>query len=256
MNESSFLKSYRQEDYERLSLTTDILIFTIDDEHRLQILLNQRSDFPYKGAWALPGGFVGMKESLDEAATRILFQKTGLSDLHLEQLYTFGETGRDPRMRIVTVAYIALMPRDSLYHPEKDSAFFRIVPKENTFTFLGTEQISEEALAFDHQKIIRIAVQRMQGKLHYTDIALRLLKDPDRFTLFELQKIYETIEDKKYDTPNFRRYFKNRYEQTGLVEKTGEMSTEFSKRPSSYYRLIQSLYEGGQYYEQQITHRH
>lgn len=243
MTEKSFLKNYRHQDYEKLSLATDILIFTLDTQHRLQILLSKRMNFPYKDFWALPGGLVRIEESLEETANRVLKQKTGLSDLHLEQLYTFGETDRDPRMRIVTVAYIALIPRGFLSMPEKNASFFRISEQNDSFIFSGPEEIFENSLAFDHRHIIRIAIQRMRGKLHYTDIALRLLKDPDRFTLFELQKIYETIEQKKYDTPNFRRYFKNRYENTGLIQKTDETSTEFSKRPSSYYTLVKPLYE-------------
>lgn len=242
MTEKSFLQNYRHQDYEKLSLATDILIFTLDTEHHLQILLNKRTQFPYKDSWALPGGLVQIEESLEETAGRVLKQKTGLSDLHLEQLYTFGEIDRDPRMRIVTVAYIALIPRDSLSTPEKNASFFRISEQDKGFDFLGSEEVFENALAFDHRHIIRIAIQRMRGKLHYTDIALRLLKDPHRFTLFELQKIYEAIENKKYDTPNFRRYFKNRYENTGLIRKTDETSTEFSKRPSSYYDLVKPLY--------------
>ncbi|MDO4719529.1 MAG: NUDIX domain-containing protein [Peptostreptococcaceae bacterium] len=237
MNEISYLKSYRTQDYEKLSLTTDILIFTLDREHRLQILLSRRTQFPYKGFWALPGGFVQIDASLEEEASRVLREKTGLSDLHLEQLYTFGDKDRDPRMRIVTVAYLALMPRDSVCRLEKEAEFFRIEEGESELIFHGSCRIEEGSLAFDHSRIIRLALQRMKGKLHYTDIALRLLKDPNRFTIFELQKIYETIENKSYDTPNFRRYFKTRYESTGIAEKTEESGTEFSKRPSSYYRL-------------------
>lgn len=237
LGEEDYLESYRKEAYERLSLTVDILIFSLDEEFRLQVLLKKRSDFPYKGSWSLPGGFVGIEESVEEAAVRIMKQKTGLCDLHLEQLYTFGDKDRDPRMRIVTVAYLAILPRDLLLEGEEDSNFFRVRFSEKGLKLSGSEDFGEDHLAFDHARIIALAVERMRGKLHYTDIALEFLKDRRRFTLFELQKIYEAVEDKDYDTPNFRRYFKNRYEAVGAVEKTGETSTEFSKRPSSYYRM-------------------
>lgn len=235
--EEDYLERYRKEVYERMSLTVDILIFSLDREFRLQVLLKKREDFPYKARRSLPGGFVGIEESVEEAAVRVMKQKTGLCDLHLEQLYTFGDKDRDPRMRIVTVAYLAILPRDLSVEGEEDSDFFRVMFSEKGLEFLGSEVFDQDHLAFDHARIIALAVERMRGKLHYTDIALEFLKDRKRFTLFELQKVYEAIEDRDYDTPNFRRYFKNRYEAVGAVEKTGEMSTEFSKRPSSYYRM-------------------
>lgn len=235
--EEEYLRGYHKEIYERLSLTVDILIFSLDREFRLQVLLKKREDFPYKGRRSLPGGFVGMEESVEEAAIRIMEQKTGFCNLHLEQLYTFGAKDRDPRMRIVTVAYLAVLPRELMLEGEVDSDFFRVRLSEKGLEFSGSEDFDEENLAFDHAKIIALAIERMRGKLHYTDISLEFLKDRRRFTLFELQRVYEAIEDRDYDTPNFRRYFKNRYETIGAVEKTGEVSTEFSKRPSSCYRM-------------------
>lgn len=266
MGEADFLEQYREEDYEKLSLTVDILVFSMDRDFCLEILLKKRKTHPYKGCWALPGGFVGVGESLEEAAVRVLKDKTGLSDLHMEQLYTFGEVKRDPRMRIVSVAYLVLLPRESLLEIERDSSFFKLSYKEPClkdaalkdpslknavlrFTAagdlgdegpsLGDEgpSFGEEELAFDHAEMIALAIERMRGKLHYTDIGLQFLRDRGSFTLYELQKIYEAIEAKTYDIANFRRYFRGRYEDSGAAEKTGEVSTEFSKRPSSYYRI-------------------
>lgn len=257
--EAAFLKEYREEAYEKLSLTVDILVFTLNKGFGLEILLKKREAHPYRGCWALPGGFVGVSESLEEAALRILEEKTGLSELHMEQLYTFGAKDRDPRMRIVSVAYLVLLPRESLLEIERDSSFFKLSYKEPClkdvalkdpslknavlrFTAggdLGDEgpSFAEEELAFDHAEMIALAIERMRGKLHYTDIGLQFLRDRRSFTLYELQKIYEAIEGKSYDIANFRRYFKGRYEEMGAAEKTGEVSTEFSKRPSSYYRI-------------------
>lgn len=239
--ERSFLEHYSGDAYEKLSLTVDILIFTMSKGFQLDILLKKRTEHPYKGKWALPGGFVGVEDSLDDAVSRVLREKTGLTDLQPEQLYTFGATDRDPRMRIVSVAYLVILPRECSFEIEADSALFSI-----TFPPSGLrinrekrdkEPRVENDIAFDHLEMISLAVERMRGKLHYTDIGLQFLKNPSSFTLYELQKIYEAIEAKNYDISNFRRYFRNRYEAELLVEKTGESSTEFSKRPSAIYRL-------------------
>lgn len=237
MGEADFLEQYCEDDYEKLSLTVDILVFTLDRDFHLEILLKKRSLHPFQGSWSLPGGFVGMEESLEEAATRVLKEKTGLAELHLEQLYTFGNAKRDPRMRIVSVAYLVILPRESQLKIEEGSSFFKLSYEDGRLSFRGEEDFDEEELAFDHAEMIALAIERMRGKLHYTDIGLQFLRDRGSFTLYELQKVYESIEAKTYDIPNFRRYFKNRYEETGLARKTGESSMEFSKRPSSYYRI-------------------
>ncbi|MDO4799338.1 MAG: NUDIX hydrolase [Bacillota bacterium] len=247
--EARFLAGYREEDYERLSLTVDILLFTLDSDFGLRVLLKKREEFPFKDHWALPGGFVRIDESVEAAAMRVMKEKTGLSDLHLEQLYTFGDRERDPRMRIVTVAYLAVIPRGTAV--ASDGTFFRVDDSRGALIFGGGAEDGDgqgsegcgrsfdaSRLAFDHADIVALALERMRGKLNYTDLALEFLKDRRSFTLYELQKVYEAIENKGYDTPNFRRYFKNRYEATGAVERTEEMSTEFSKRPSAMYRLI------------------
>ncbi len=232
MNEKKYLEAYRKEDYEKLSLTVDILIFGVDNDFNLQILLKRRADYPYKDFWAIPGGFVGIEESLDNAAKRVLAAKTGLKGLHMEQLYTFGDKDRDPRMRIVSVAYIALLSRGASV---LDSDMFT---DSDELEFKRVSELGSLDLAFDHKAIIDLAIGRMQGKLNYTDIALKLLSSADSFTIYELQKIYEAIDNKAYDVSNFRRYFKNRYESTGLAIKTGALCRAFSKRPSSYYKII------------------
>lgn len=237
-DEELYLSSYREEDYDRLSLAVDILIFTMDDEFRLQILLKKREGYPYKDSYALPGGFVGIKESIEDAALRVMREKVGLKDLHIEQLYTFGESDRDPRMRIVSVAYLCIVPMKKKLKLEQGSEFFRLSTNEGGAVFQRGSDMCETELAFDHSDIIKLALERMRGKLSYTDIGLEFLRDKNDFTIFELQKIYEAIEQRSYDTPNFRRYFKNCYEAENRVEKTCRMSSEYSKRPSSCYRFL------------------
>ncbi len=228
MSEKNYLENYRKEDYEKLSLTVDILIFTIDHKFNLQILLKKRKNYPYKDYWAIPGSFVGIDESLEEAVKRVMKEKTGLQNIYKEQLYTFGKKDRDPRMRIVSVSYLAFIKRNSVYDLSDDLAFFPINQKA----------LDDLNLAFDHKEIIALSLERMKGKLSYTDIALELLCDKNKFTLYELQKIYEAIDEKEYDVSNFRRYFKKRYEEEKTAFKTNELCREFSKRPSSYYKII------------------
>ncbi len=229
--EKKYLENYNKEDYEKLSLTVDILIFTIDTDFNLQILLKKRDNYPYIGCWAIPGGFVGIDESIDDAAKRVMIAKAGVDNIHIEQLYTFGDKDRDPRMRIVSVSYLALMPRDSINNLDTDLSLFNLNLDKSDLLLPSLE------LAFDHRKIISLAIERMRGKLYYTDIALKFIKNTDKFTIYELQKIYETIEAKEHDTSNFRRYFKKRYVDTNIVEKTDELCRDFSKRPSSYYKI-------------------
>ena len=123
MTEEEYLKTYNPNKYEKPSVTTDILIFTVNENHELELLLIKRGGHPYKGKWAIPGGFVNMTESLDDGAKRELKEETGLSgDYHLEQLYTFGGVNRDPRMRVISVAYMALIPKAALLPRAGDDA--------------------------------------------------------------------------------------------------------------------------------------
>ncbi|MCM1120313.1 MAG: NUDIX hydrolase [bacterium] len=244
LTEQEFLSRYNPEKYEHPSVTVDTLIFTVDrggDEDHLQILLTRRTDHPYMGRWAIPGGFVGMEESVEQAAVRKLVEETGIRDVYLEQLYTWGEVGRDPRTRIISVSYIVLIPREKLRHiqtvsEEKSSQsaadrvwYFVSIQDGRLRLWNGKRSLEEEELAFDHADMIRLALERMRNKVYYTDIAFKLL--PDRFTFLELQRLYEVILGEKLHGPNFRR------DMDKWVEKTEEKcKPQGAGKPARYYR--------------------
>ncbi|MEQ8224791.1 MAG: NUDIX domain-containing protein, partial [Candidatus Eremiobacterota bacterium] len=186
------IKDYDPSKYERPSVTVDIVIFTIRDND-LKVLLIKRKGPPYQNFWAIPGGFVKMNESLEEAAFRELKEETGVSDVYLEQLYTFGEPGRDPRTRVITVAYFALINSEKLeLYASTDAEEVR---------WYSTKELPQ--LAFDHSKIMDYAITRLRYKLEYTSAGFQLL--PEEFTLSELQRVYEVILDKTLDKRNFRK---------------------------------------------------
>ncbi|RMF45717.1 MAG: NUDIX hydrolase [Anaerolineae bacterium] len=206
--------------YPRPALTVDVVIFTLKEE-KLSVLLIERAQDPYAGMWALPGGFVQVDESLEEAALRELKEETGLEgEFYLEQLYTYGDPARDPRERVVTVAYFALIPSDRPIHdsPSSDAAAARWFPVD-----------SLPSLAFDHGEIVHYALRRLRYKLEYTAVGFELL--PESFTLSELQRTYEIILGEKLDKRNFRR----RILQANIIEETGKLRTG-SGRPARLYR--------------------
>lgn len=214
-------------DYPRAALTVDCVVFGLDaSEADLQVMLIRRRLPPFKGRWAMPGGFVHIDESIDEAARRELQEETGLTNLYLEQLYTFGALGRDPRERIVSVAYYALV-RMSDHHVQAatdaaDAAWFSVhdVP----------------SLAFDHDEIFSVALERLRGKVRYKPIGFELL--PDKFTLTELQQVYEAILGTKLDKRNFRR----KVQKTGLVLETGEVQKDVAHRAAQLFRFDRDRY--------------
>lgn len=229
-SEEEFLKSYRPENYERLSVTADILVFTLSERGELSLLLIERDNYPFKERWALPGGFVHIDESLDSAARRKLFEETGLEKIYMEQLATFGEVGRDPRMRVISVAYLGLAPKGSLYGQESDdtnkTCLFQIKERaDGSFVFLNEDRVimfSESELAFDHAKIIHEGLCRIRGKLNYTDIAFELLEDRDAFTMADLRATYEAILGVPCPASNFTRNITTRYIKPGKMVETGE----------------------------------
>jgi len=175
-----------------IRVTVDIVIFTIR-EARLHVLLVKRGIPPFQGRWAIPGGFVLEGESLDDAALRELREETGVADVYLEQLYSFGDLDRDPRGRVVTIAYYALVSAD------------RAPPVAGTDAaeacWFSADELPE--LAFDHQRILDYAIERLRNKLEYTTVGFQLL--PETFTLSELQVVYEAILGRRLDKRNFRR---------------------------------------------------
>ncbi|MBI4436883.1 MAG: NUDIX hydrolase [Candidatus Omnitrophica bacterium] len=209
--------------FDRHAVTVDIVLVTIHKE-TLKVLLVKRDRSPFGGKWALPGGGVGSHESVDEAALRLLQKETQVGNVYLEQLYTFGELKRDPRGRVITVAYYALVNYDR----------FRLEPHLNGG---GTHLFTVNripSLAFDHQKIIRYALERLRHKVNYTTICFQLL--PDKFTLSELQKAYEVILNQKFDKRNFRK----KMLQLNILKRTGEKRISGPQRPAELYSFTES----------------
>ena len=208
-----------------IRVAVDIVIFTIR-EGRLHVLLVVRGVPPFEGRWAIPGGFVLEPESLEEAARRELLEETGVYDVHLEQLYTFGSPKRDPRGRVVAVAYFALIaPGHSKLQAGSDAAEARWFPAS-----------ALPPLAFDHRGILRTALERLRSKLEWTTVGFQLL--PSEFTLSELQKVYEAILDKRIDKRNFRR----KMALLDVVRATGRTKSE-GRRPARLYSFEARKFE-------------
>lgn len=207
-------------DYPHPAVTVDIVLFTVMNND-LKVLLVQRNNEPFAGFWSLPGGFVGMDQSLEEAALQKLKEKTNVQNVYLEQLYTFGDIDRDPRTRVITIAYYALVSSEK----------FTLRPSDTVSEVSWHSVYRLPTLAFDHRRIIEVAWQRLRNKLGYTTLGFQLL--PEKFTLPELCKVYEIILNKKIDKRNFRK----KISFLGILEETGETTQEFSKKPAKLYRF-------------------
>jgi 8-oxo-dGTP diphosphatase len=218
MGESA--ENYDPTRYDRPSVTVDVVIFTLQDR-QLHVLLVKRKHWPYEGRWAIPGGFVQLDESLEQAARRELEEETGVRDIYLEQLYTFGEPKRDPRTRVISVAYIALVSADTQTLRVSD---------ESTDVRWFPVGLLPGPLAFDHDAILAIGLDRLRSKLEYTTLAFQLL--PEVFSILELKHIYEQILDEELDKGNFYRKIKD----AKVLEDTG-MRREGRGRPTSLYRF-------------------
>lgn len=206
-------------EYPRPALSVDIVIFTLS-ENNLQVLLIRRANPPYPNRWALPGGFVEMGESLEEAASRELEEETGIEGAYLEQLYTYGDPGRDPRGRVVSVAYYALIPAGAAVRSEGGS-------DADQASWFDINELPE--LAFDHAEILAYALRRLRYKLEYSAVGFELL--PEEFTLTELQQTYEIILGEPLDKRNFRR----RMLGSGIIEPTHNKRGG-EGRPARLYR--------------------
>ena len=264
-SEKEFLKDYDASLYEKLSITVDILIFSVSDEiqnnyrklskKHFSVLLVKRENYPFKDKWCLPSDFIGVNEDIEDAAKRILTNETNLHDIYLEQLYTFGDPHRDPRMRVVSTSYMALIDKNRLNEKVTPNAsWFNIMTledKESIFVTLnnGTEEIKfkigktlkekttdrykftileNDKLAFDNPLVIVSGIARLKNKLEYTDVVFNMM--PEYFTLGELQQVYEVILGKKLLDPAFRRMIASK------VEKTDKMQTGGGHRPSVLFK--------------------
>ncbi|MCR5260296.1 MAG: NUDIX hydrolase [Candidatus Gastranaerophilales bacterium] len=200
-------------------LTIDVVVLTIKN-NKLQVLLTKRNREPFKGRWAIPGGFIRLSENLDDAALRILKEKTDVEDIYLEQLYTFGDPLRYPNARVITCAYYALVKAEDVEH---------IFENENPELVNWHDVYNLPEMAFDHKTIIEYSIQRTRARLEYFPISYKLL--PEKFTLTELQRTYELILNKQLDKRNFRKKI-----LTGeMLIETDEYTKSSSKRPAKLF---------------------
>lgn len=214
-------------EYPRPSVTVDCIIFGFDVKSALKVLLIQRGRDPFKDKWALPGGFVDMEETLEEAALRELEEETGLRDIFIEQLYTFGEPGRDPRGRVISVAYFALV--NLVEHNVKASS-----DAKNAQWF---ELDKIPPLAFDHEDILNVAVKRLRAKVRYQPIGFELL--PEQFPLSQLQSLYETV----LGVENLnKRNFRSRIMRMGVLREVGKQKN-VAHRPAILYSFDHEKYQ-------------
>ena len=280
-SEEEFLQLYKPMDYDRPSVSVDILIFTVTDKpsedirkldkKELKILLIKRKNYPFKGSWAFPGGFVKIDESLDEAVNRMVKEEVNMDNIYFEQLYTYGDVNRDPRMRVLSVAYMALVPSENLVpkagRDASDVQWFSISKEtlseekhilklkgENDKINIGyeydekkvkrgkafdTERIvnnkskTQYNLAFDHNKILIDAISRLKNKVEYTPIAFNLVGE--YFTRSEIQSIYEILLDKTMTRVELWRKIKD------MVVETDKVSNEKGHRPSKYYKFNEEV---------------
>lgn len=265
--EEEFLKDYDPKAFDQLSMTSDILLISVSDQEQtnyrktskkmMSILLVKRDDYPYKDKWCLPGGFLNPKtETLEECAKRVLKTETNLSNIYLEQLYTYDAIDRDPRTRVVSTAYIALIDKNKLTEMiNPNASWFDIVLleeknnivditldngkdtihlsikkelREKTTDRYRFMAVKNDALAFDHALVILAGIERVRNKINYTDIVFNMM--PEYFTLGELQQVYEVILNKKLLDPAFRRIIANK------VVKTNKMKTGEGHRPSALFK--------------------
>lgn len=266
-NEEEFLKDYDVSKFKQLSMTTDILLISVSEENsgnyrknsekKMSILLIKRDDYPYKDMWCLPGGFLNPdNETLEECAKKVLKRETNLSDIYLEQLYTFDSIDRDPRCRVISSSFMALVDKNRLNEDiNKNASWFDITlmeEKDNEVTIIldnDTDTIKfsidkklkelttdryefiikeNKSLAFDHPRVILAGLERLKNKINYTDVVFNMM--PEYFTLGELQQVYEVILGKKLLDPAFRRIIADK------VEKTDKVKTGGGHRPSALFR--------------------
>lgn len=207
-------------EYPHPAVTTDVVVFTIHEE-RLELLLIRRGSEPCQGMWALPGGFVAIDEDLEDCAKRELEEETGVTGIYLEQLYTYGAPHRDPRERVISVAYYALVPAERLA--------IRAASDAEAVAWCPLRDL--RPLAFDHDRIVAMAHERLAAKLDYSTLALQFM--PEKFTLSRLQSVYEVVLGDRLDKRNFRK----RVLAMDCIEECGERLRQVNHRPARLYQV-------------------
>ena len=263
LTDEEFLLKYNSDSYEKMSITTDITLFGISsidksnyrhvDKKAISILLVKRQTPPFKNKWCLPGGFLSLDERLEDCAKRVLLSETNLEDIYLEQLYTFSDVDRDIRARVLSSCYLGLVDMNEISTKLRDNAvFFRINLKEEnnliTISFesdnesfdakvlkiidkfgnIKYKEVENNNLAFDHLLLIVTSIRRLQNKIGYTDLVFHMM--PKKFTLKDLQLVYEAILDKKLLDPVFRRDIKDK------VIMIDEKRSDGGHRPATLYK--------------------
>lgn len=228
MTEDEFLKSYNPKDYDAPLCTVDMCIFAVEEDE-LKVLLVKRASPPFKDRWALPGGFADLQQdkSIEETAFRKLFEKTGIKSPYLEQVGTVGNASRDPRGWSVTILYFALIDYLALTQNE-------IIDPQEVTQWVPVVQAFESELAFDHEELLKLAINRLRSKTRYAALPINLM--PEDFTLTEVQNMFELI----LGLPLQKKSFRRRLETSGLLTETGEMRPT-SRRPAALYRRSDSF---------------
>lgn len=229
-------------DRDRIHITIDVLPLSVH-ERTLYILLSRRSTPPYQGMWSLPGRFISLDESAEPAAERMMVGLLPSADGYLEQLYTFSDLNRDPRGRVISMAYLDILPweavRESVLDGDASLVCFAASLGEKGLRLKGADGtlLSGSDLAFDHGRIIETGIRRLRGKIDYTEIGFRFLADMNAFSLSELQDVFEAVLGEKVDSSNFRRTIINRYEKNGQLRQTELSVRRGPGRPAVLYSM-------------------
>jgi len=217
----------------QIHVAVDLLITTVR-EGRLGLLLSRRTSAPFSGCWALPGRMVSLDESAYAAAEGLLAEMLPTEGAYMEQLFTFADVGRDPRGRVISIAYLVIVPwqrlENCLARPE--------VSLECFFLENGADALMAEPLAFDHAQIIQTGVRRLRGKIDYSDLGFRFLDSMEAFSLPELQTVFEAVLGQSLDNSNFRRSILSRYEAAGRIRHTEDIQKRGRGRPAVLYRYF------------------
>ena len=227
---------------DQLYVTVDILILTVRDG-KLVLMLSRRPAPPYEGCMSLPGRLVGQEEHAETTVRQLLKEMLPVPDPYIEQLYSFSEVNRDPRGRVISIAYLVIVTQQRLEAvlAEKKTVMQPFVvslgPEGLRLTGPDGGMLIGSDLGFDHGRIIETGIQRLRGKIDYTDIGFRFINNLSAFSLSELQTVFEAVLDTSLDRSNFRRSILTRYEKTGRLWQTAADSRSGRGRPAVMYRF-------------------